>query len=226
MKLENNVPYLQFEKLDIQQIQYSLNCLDPNLWHSYTKRQIGFATPHRHTSSLVIQYCPGEPEVDEKYWKYAKHKNYWRNALYIYSDYLKASTKESFPNDIKQIEEKIIDQQLNQHTKKLVKELEIKFDGKSGLVLYAKLPPNKKIPKHSDPDYYLSVVHRLHIPIFTNENCYFHLDDTTIHMEEGRLYEINNLMNHSVENKGDSDRVHLIVDIIPNSILSTIETSL
>lgn len=226
MKLEHNLPYHKFEKLNIKSLQDSLSSIDSKLWNLQTFRQIGLLTPHRHTTSLTLQYCPGEPEVDKKYLKYDKNKHFWINAIHLYKDYIRPSTPESFPNDIKEIEEIIIDQQLNYYTKILIGQLEEKFDGKSGLIIYANLPPNKKIPKHSDPGYYLSIVHRLHIPIFTNENCYFHLDDTTIHMEEGRLYEINNLMNHSVENKGDSDRVHLIVDIIPNSILRTIETSL
>ena len=31
-------------------------------------------------------------------------------------------------------------------------------------------------------------------------------------MEEGHIYEFNNTIKHSVENKGDKRRIHLIID--------------
>lgn len=224
MKLENNIRYKEYGKIDILPIQNSLNSLDPNLWFVDTSRQLGPYTPHKETNSLIVQYCPGEPEIDKTFltmfplYKTGKvpiSKEY-------HSDSTRKSTRKSFPQDLKEIQEKMIDKNLNHNTRNIVVDLEKKFDGISGLVVYARLPPNKNISEHSDPGFYLSVIHRLHIPIFTNEKCYFTIDKDSFHMEEGHLYEINNLMSHSVENYGDTDRIHLIIDIIPNSVLKEI----
>jgi len=169
-----------------------------------------------------MQYCFGEPEVDDKF--LTMYPVYRSEKLPIDSRYRKYSTKQSFLDDFRNIEEKFIDADLNYYTKILVRELEKQFDGISGLVVYAKLPTGKNIMQHKDPGFYLSVVHRLHIPIFTNDKCYFKLDDNVVNMKEGYLYEINNLMEHSAANEGDCDRIHLIVDIIPNSTLQHIGT--
>mgnify|MGYP000992128600 CR=1 FL=1 len=42
-------------------------------------------------------------------------------------------------------------------------------------------------------------------------------------MEEGKCYEINNLKLHSVDNNSEYDRVHLLIDIMPESETRTID---
>jgi hypothetical protein len=44
--------------------------------------------------------------------------------------------------------------------------------------------------------------------------------DNTIHMKEGIWYEINNQLPHSVLNGSNVDRVHMIVDILPDEMLT------
>ena len=38
-------------------------------------------------------------------------------------------------------------------------------------------------------------------------------------MQEGQCWEINNAKNHSVENNGTTDRIHLLIDIMPNEFI-------
>lgn len=221
MLLENNLPYKLHSKVNTDSIRDALNSLDPKLWNVFTKRQSDLPhTPHKETTSLLYQYCPGEPELDNKVKKLPPA--YRSGKFPVPNEFVRNSTESNFKEFLQEIEEKFIDEQLNNATKTVVKKLEKTFNGISGLVVFAKLPPSKVITPHSDPGFYLSIVHRLHIPIFTNEHCYFCLDNHKIHMEEGFLYEINNLMVHSVENNGNTDRIHLIVDIIPNSVIEKI----
>ncbi len=42
-------------------------------------------------------------------------------------------------------------------------------------------------------------------------------------MREGEFWEINNSLDHSVENQGDADRIHLIVDWMPNPSGQSVE---
>jgi hypothetical protein len=70
------------------------------------------------------------------------------------------------------------------------------------------------ISTHIDKGEFLQSTHRIHIPIITNENCYFVIEGKQEQFKESELWEINNTGKyHSVHNEGDSDRIHLIIDI-------------
>lgn len=108
-----------------------------------------------------------------------------------------------------------VSQKLNSLTDEIVSELESQFNGKVGKCLYISLPAGKKVYPHRDYGYYLTNVHRCHIPIITNDRVEFFLNGEIVNMITGVCYEINNFNEHGVDNKGDSDRIHLLVDIIP-----------
>lgn len=75
------------------------------------------------------------------------------------------------------------------------------------------LPAKSKIYSHIDSGAIFKVSKRLHIPITTNMDCLFTVDEETIHMKEGEVWEINNDgKRHGVVNNGDTDRIHLMMD--------------
>lgn len=75
------------------------------------------------------------------------------------------------------------------------------------------LPAGKKIKRHIDKAENFKKYHRIHIPIQTNQKCYFEVDNEIINMKEGEIWEINNDDKyHSVENTGETDRIHLLID--------------
>ena len=78
------------------------------------------------------------------------------------------------------------------------------------------LRAGKDIPKHLDAGDILMYAHRCHIPIITNNDVLFTVDNETIIMKQGEIYEINNSKLHSVNNNGNTNRYHLIVDIEEN----------
>jgi len=54
---------------------------------------------------------------------------------------------------------------------------------------------------------------RIHIPIITNDKCIFTVEDESKNLTPGELWQINyTQMYHEVQNQGDTDRIHLIVD--------------
>jgi len=66
---------------------------------------------------------------------------------------------------------------------------------------------NRALSFHYDECY------RLHIPVYTNENSWFMLEDKTLHQmpEEGRLYILDANRHHSAMNLDrEQDRVHLV----------------
>jgi hypothetical protein len=101
----------------------------------------------------------------------------------------------------------------------IIRELESQHNGRHGRVFLAKLPAKKTITPHADWQEYLLVCRRNHIPIITNADVRFTVGDETKFMKTGEIWEINNSRVHSVVNDGEDDRVHLIIDIIPNELL-------
>jgi len=83
-------------------------------------------------------------------------------------------------------------------------------------VLVAKLLAGGKIPHHTDAGYSLLNCHRVHIPIITNDQVAFVVGGEEINMQVGEFWEINNGVDHAVENRSDEDRIHIIIDWMPN----------
>jgi aspartyl/asparaginyl beta-hydroxylase (cupin superfamily) len=77
------------------------------------------------------------------------------------------------------------------------------------------LKSNSQINRHIDTGKSLSICHRIHIPIITNKDVLFEIDNEIKNLKEGEMWEINNSEKmHSVVNNSNADRIHLIVDWI------------
>ena len=92
-------------------------------------------------------------------------------------------------------------------------------NGEIGRCMFAKLHAMSNIDAHVDSGNYLDVSLRHHIAIKTNDNVIFHVGDESIKMALGDIWQINNTNEHWVINNGGSERVHLIVDIIPKAFI-------
>jgi hypothetical protein len=81
--------------------------------------------------------------------------------------------------------------------------------------MLTKLKAHTTIPRHRDRGLLTVKTHRIHVPIITNTKCVFTVGDESKNMAAGQIWIIDNVGRyHSVENNGDCDRVHLIVDAI------------
>lgn len=101
----------------------------------------------------------------------------------------------------------------------IIKSLESIHNGKVGKCLFIKLPANKSVGEHTDKMDYLGAVRRHHIAITTNEDVTFFVNKESKNMKVGECWEINNSLPHSVENNGSTDRIHLLLDILPNQFI-------
>jgi hypothetical protein len=88
-------------------------------------------------------------------------------------------------------------------------------DGYVVRALLVRLQPQGVIPPHIDTGYSLLNCRRIHIPIHSTERVEFTVGGEQRAMKEGELWEINNAREHSVVNRGDQGRVHLIIDWVP-----------
>ena len=108
---------------------------------------------------------------------------------------------------------------LYQLVKPIIEDLEKIHNGRVGRAIFPKLTAGKDISGHYDEGVYLDVVRRNHIAIITNPDVWFAVGGGWINMLEGECWEINNMKWHEVSNKSDKDRVHLLIDIIPNQAI-------
>jgi len=79
----------------------------------------------------------------------------------------------------------------------------------------ASLKAGANIKAHTDGHKSFHCAHRIHVPISTNPKVWFTIDGRPHQFKLGQAYEINNIKQHSVVNKGDEDRITFIFDYIP-----------
>ena len=92
--------------------------------------------------------------------------------------------------------------------------------GEPVLVCLDRLCGATTIPPHRDgpqvrppyPATLPSFYRRTHVPLMTSAAVEFVIRGERRHLAAGEVWEINNWRVHRVENRGDSDRVHLLVD--------------
>jgi hypothetical protein len=107
----------------------------------------------------------------------------------------------------------------NEDLKSIYNYLENIYKGK--VVRTEIIQMNKKsfIKPHVDGGVMLQVGRRIHIPLITNSKVVFEVFGEKKYLEVGNWYEINNIIPHSVTNDSDQDRIHFIIDLMPEKYL-------
>ncbi len=88
-------------------------------------------------------------------------------------------------------------------------------DGYVVRAILVRLKAHGAIPQHIDTGYSLMNCRRIHVPVISTGQVEFTVGGEQRVMSQGELWEVNNAREHSVVNKGDESRVHLIVDWVP-----------
>ena len=79
-------------------------------------------------------------------------------------------------------------------------------------VMLARMAPGGEIEPHQDSNPAAQWPHKIHIPLVTNPDVSFLVDDVDYHFAEGEAVEVNNMAFHAVNNRGTTDRIHLIFE--------------
>jgi len=62
--------------------------------------------------------------------------------------------------------------------------------------------------------YHCDISKRIHIPLTTDENCIFLIEDQVYRLNEvGKMYMVDTLKKHTALNLGWNDRIHLVFDL-------------
>ena len=79
-------------------------------------------------------------------------------------------------------------------------------------VMLARMAPGSVIHPHRDENPAAKWPHKIHIPLQTNDNVTFYVDGAGYRFAESEAVEVNNMGVHAVENRGSTDRIHLIFE--------------
>lgn len=85
-------------------------------------------------------------------------------------------------------------------------------NGEFPRVMLARMAPGGVIRPHQDANPAAKWPHKIHVPIETNEKVTFYIDGSPYHLRAGEAAEVNNMAVHAVENRGTTDRIHLIFE--------------
>lgn len=156
-------------------------------------------------------------EIDDSFWKIdqTRQKKY---TLHKDTECLNNTFFPLFYDDTLPIvvdKKNLLPKSIQNKTDEIIAELENEFDGKVLNSSYIKLFAGGVIPPHVDDIKYFQRVKRFQVCIYSNPYVYFNIGQTQLIFEEGDCYQINNTKWHSVYNEGKTDRINLIVDIMP-----------
>ena len=92
--------------------------------------------------------------------------------------------------------------------------------GRKNRIRFLRLRAGGEIFPHSDPVHQIdrSLV-RIHVPVRTNPSVEFLVHGVRLQMNPGEAWLVDVRFKHSVRNLGDTDRVHLVIDIVANDAL-------
>ena len=86
-----------------------------------------------------------------------------------------------------------------------------------------RLTPGSVIKEHTDLDLgYEDGMVRIHVPVTTNPGVEFYLNRDRIVMDAGSAWYLRLSDPHSVINRGDADRVHLVIDTPVNDWIGSV----
>lgn len=107
----------------------------------------------------------------------------------------------------------------------IIKEVQLYLpNSEPALLQLATILPEQKLKWHMDTYLYQQFSNKIHIPLTTNPLATYEifLEDTSYrkdHMDEGAIWNINNLVLHRSVNLGPTARTHLIIDFIDKDLL-------
>ena len=201
------------------------------------KERKEFLINHGMKSGFKFKYiCNFDKEI-AKIVEYIKEKELGWNSMISASRYNRTHNSVeqiriiSIDNN-KQIDEPYIvfnnrvDPELLDLCNPIVQKLEEIYNGRVCECLINKLDSYSVIPKHTDTEgyialgeealaYYYRVIRRIHIPIITNENVLFEIEDERECFKIGECWETNTDLMHAVYNFSPEPRYHLVFDILP-----------
>lgn len=100
-----------------------------------------------------------------------------------------------------------------------VRQIMAEIGGVWGRSRFMGLAAGSEVPPHIDIHYYWRTHWRIHIPVITNPGVQFTCGDQTVHMKAGECWLFDSFLWHDVQNKGEEQRIHLVLDTVGGGLL-------
>ena len=107
---------------------------------------------------------------------------------------------------------------MTRHFLELVAENEGSILGRAKIV---SLPPGNKVYPHVDRGEYYRVRNRYHL-ILQSTGSWMRAGNDEVRMRTGELWWFDNKAEHEAMNDGNSDRIHLIFDLLPRALAPSV----
>jgi hypothetical protein len=103
-------------------------------------------------------------------------------------------------------------------TVQLLNRIATHFDAELCRALYVRLLPFSQVLPHVDGGSYYLTRNRYHLVVYSIDGSIMNCEDEQVVMYPGELWSFNNKLRHESRNASPEWRVHLIFDLLPNSM--------
>jgi hypothetical protein len=100
-------------------------------------------------------------------------------------------------------------------TRAFIEAVAAEQQGEPGRARFARLPPGQRVLPHMDRGEYYRFRDRYHLVIRSERGSLLNAGGESVRMQEGELWWFDNKAVHDACNDSDSDRIHLIFDLLP-----------
>jgi hypothetical protein len=100
-----------------------------------------------------------------------------------------------------------------------IRQIMAHFNSVIGRSRLMRLAPGASVTQHIDANYFWRNHLRIHIPIITDPDVAFYCNQEEVHMAAGESWTFDNWFVHSVENRSDITRIHLVIDTVGSADL-------
>jgi hypothetical protein len=101
----------------------------------------------------------------------------------------------------------------------LIRQVMGSFNTVIGRSRLMRLAPGASVLEHTDANYFWRNHLRIHIPIVTDPAVSFRCGEREVHMAAGESWTFDNWRRHSVANRSDTTRIHLVIDTVGSAEL-------
>ena len=92
-------------------------------------------------------------------------------------------------------------------------ELKKHYEFTEYMVFFAKLLPYSTVGFHIDSGRFLESCNRIHIPLKTNKDVFYIIENVEYNWTVGNIYEFDNTRVHGVKNNSGEERIHLMFNL-------------
>jgi hypothetical protein len=96
----------------------------------------------------------------------------------------------------------------------LIRQVMGSFNTVIGRTRLMRLTPGASVLQHTDINYFWRNHLRIHVPIVTDPEVAFYCEREQVHMAAGESWTFDNWRMHSVENRSEITRIHLVIDTV------------